>query len=292
MNRISRRLVVQSAAAAAATVSVGTPSIQGQTSRQTLRFVAESDLTILDPIWTTAYATRNHGYLVYDTLFGTDENFQVRPQMVERTAVSPDGMKYTFTLRDKFWKKIDKSTWTKAPAAYRAALAAAMPARRGAFKTARRSAGVGSLGRPRWIGVAEWHGAPVVREAKAVLPSSWLRARGERGTRIRCGEIANGRYRAPDPWYHLSKTVVVRRLSPNNRKIEVDDDPAVLLSGEMFELMGFDLACAHLGGANRAGAIKRDLERRKGAWLQELADRMAASVEADSAAWTGEHKSS
>jgi uncharacterized protein (DUF2252 family) len=189
--------------------------------------------------------------------------------------------------RDKFWKKIDESTWTKAPAAYRAALAAAMPARLGAFKTARRSAGVGSLGRPRWIGVAEWRGAPVVREGKAVLPSSWLRARAERGTRIRCGEIANGRYRAPDPWYHLSKTVVVRRLSPNNHKIEADDDPAVLLSGEMLELMGFDLACAHLGSANRAGAIKRDLQRRKGPWLQELADRMAASVEADSAAWTG-----
>src|SRR6516164_7664830 len=100
MNRISRRHVVQGAAAAAAAATLGTPSIQGQTNRQTLRFVPESDLRILDPIWTTAYATRNHGYLVYDTLFGTDENFQVKPQMVERTAVSPDGMKYTFTLRD------------------------------------------------------------------------------------------------------------------------------------------------------------------------------------------------
>ena len=100
MSRISRRHVVQGAAAAAAAVTLGKPSIQGQTNRQTLRFVPESDLRILDPIWTTAYATRNHGYLVYDTLFGTDENFQVKPQMVERTAVSPDGMKYTFTLRD------------------------------------------------------------------------------------------------------------------------------------------------------------------------------------------------
>ena len=54
----------------------------------------------IDPICTTAYITRNHGYLVYDTLFGTDEQSQVRPQMVDRTSVSPDGMKYTFTLRD------------------------------------------------------------------------------------------------------------------------------------------------------------------------------------------------
>src|SRR5262249_15773958 len=48
----------------------------------------------------TAYITRNHSYLVYDTLFGTDENLQVKPQMVDRVTVSPDGMKYTFTLRD------------------------------------------------------------------------------------------------------------------------------------------------------------------------------------------------
>jgi hypothetical protein len=52
--------------------------------------------------------------------------------------------------------------------------------------------------------------------------------------------------------------------------------------------MAFDLACARLGGACRAGAIKRDLERRIGAWLQELADHMAASVQADSAALTSE----
>ena len=62
--------------------------------------MAQADLKILDPVWTTAYITRNHGYLVYDTLFGTDENLRVKPQMVDRTTVSPDGMKYTFTLRD------------------------------------------------------------------------------------------------------------------------------------------------------------------------------------------------
>ena len=96
---ISRRQVVRGAAAAAA-MTLGAPSVHAQKDRQTLRFVAQADLKILDPIWTTAYITRNHGYLVYDTLFGTDENFQIKPQMVDRTTVSPDGMKYTFTLRD------------------------------------------------------------------------------------------------------------------------------------------------------------------------------------------------
>src|SRR5499427_2418827 len=99
MNHISRRHVLTGAAAAAAT-TLSAPSIRAQTSQQTLRFVAEADLKVLDPIWTTAYITRNHGYLVYDTLFGTDANQQIQPQMVDRTRISPDGMRYVFTLRD------------------------------------------------------------------------------------------------------------------------------------------------------------------------------------------------
>ena len=99
MHRISRRQVVRGAAATAA-MALGAPSVHAQNGRQTLRFVAQADLKVLDPIGTTAYITRNHGYLVYDTLFGTDEQFRVKPQMVDRTTVSPDGMKYTFTLRD------------------------------------------------------------------------------------------------------------------------------------------------------------------------------------------------
>ena len=99
MDRISRRQAVRGAGAAAA-MMLGSPSVHAQNDRQTLRFVAQADLKILDPIWTTAYITRNHGYLVYDTLFGTDEQFRIKPQMVGQTTVSPDGMKYTFTLRD------------------------------------------------------------------------------------------------------------------------------------------------------------------------------------------------
>src|SRR5947207_495374 len=100
MDRISRRQIVRGAAATAATAALGAPSVHAQKDLQTLRFIAEADLKVLDPIWNTAYITRNHGYLVYDTLFGTDEKLQIKPQMVDRTTVSPDGMKYTFVLRD------------------------------------------------------------------------------------------------------------------------------------------------------------------------------------------------
>lgn len=64
-----------------------------------LRVVPHSNLAILDPIWTTAYMSRNHGYMIYDTLFGTDEKLQIRPQMVDTWSVSPDNRLWTFRLR-------------------------------------------------------------------------------------------------------------------------------------------------------------------------------------------------
>ena len=65
-----------------------------------LRIVMNSDLKILDPIWSGAYVVRDHSYMIYDTLFATDANGEIRPQMVDRTEISSDRLTYTFTLRD------------------------------------------------------------------------------------------------------------------------------------------------------------------------------------------------
>ena len=67
---------------------------------KTLRFIAQSDLRVLDPIWTTAYITRNHGYMVFDTLFAIDAEFAPHPQMVGDHSISPDKLTYQFKLRD------------------------------------------------------------------------------------------------------------------------------------------------------------------------------------------------
>src|SRR5215469_9632075 len=66
----------------------------------TLRVVMHSDLKILDPIWTTAYIVRNHGYMIYDTLFSEDEKGEIKLQMVDSYEVSPDKLLYTLKLRD------------------------------------------------------------------------------------------------------------------------------------------------------------------------------------------------
>src|SRR6266446_4419817 len=84
-----------------ALVVAGVLGMAGTAQAQTtLRVVNHSDLKIIDPIWTTAYIVRNHGYMIYDTLFAMDGNLQVKPQMVDTWTVSPDKLIWTFTLRD------------------------------------------------------------------------------------------------------------------------------------------------------------------------------------------------
>src|SRR6266699_6608910 len=66
---------------------------------KTITAVMHSDLRIIDPGFTTAYITRDHGYMVYDTLLATDSNFKIQPQMAD-WKISDDKLTYTFTLRD------------------------------------------------------------------------------------------------------------------------------------------------------------------------------------------------
>jgi peptide/nickel transport system substrate-binding protein len=88
------------AAAAASLAGSGLSTRAKAADTKTLRFIAQSDLRVLDPIWTTAYITRNHGYMVFDTLFAIDDKFKPHPQMVGDYSVSPDKLRYSFTLRD------------------------------------------------------------------------------------------------------------------------------------------------------------------------------------------------
>jgi peptide/nickel transport system substrate-binding protein len=76
-DRLSRRSLGK-AAAAAATLAVSRVWASARAAKpedKTLRFIAQADLRVLDPIWTTAYITRNHGFMVFDTLFAIDSEF-------------------------------------------------------------------------------------------------------------------------------------------------------------------------------------------------------------------------
>jgi len=98
MGFLGKRLVAPLTIAAVALL--GAPAH----AENTLRAVMHSDLKILDPIWTTAYIVRDHGYMVYDTLFAQDDKGEIKPQMHDTYDVSADKLVYTFHLRDGlFW---------------------------------------------------------------------------------------------------------------------------------------------------------------------------------------------
>ena len=97
---MQRRSVFTLAALSAALCASLLAPVQAQTPGKTLRVVPHANITILDPIWSTAFVTRNHGYMIYDTLFGTDLAGKVKPQMVDKWSVSKDNLSWTFTLRD------------------------------------------------------------------------------------------------------------------------------------------------------------------------------------------------
>ena len=90
-----RRSLLQATA-----LGLAAPSLARAQSARVLRFVPQADIAIVDPHSTTGLVTRNHAYLVFDTLYGVDKDFRIRPQMVEGHVVEDDGKKWTMTLRE------------------------------------------------------------------------------------------------------------------------------------------------------------------------------------------------
>ena len=85
---------------ASVTAALARPAITHAEANRTLRFIPQADLSILDPHFNTAYVTRNHAYMVYDTLYGLDGRLQPQGQMVAGHQVDDDGKRWTLTLRD------------------------------------------------------------------------------------------------------------------------------------------------------------------------------------------------
>ena len=88
-----RRLLLSAGGALLARPALAQPA-------RTLRFIPEGDVAILDPSFSSGSVTRNHGYLVFDTLFGQDASFAMQPQMLAGHSVEQDGRLWLLTLRE------------------------------------------------------------------------------------------------------------------------------------------------------------------------------------------------
>src|SRR6202046_3745414 len=99
---MDRRTVLKGLAGAGTLAAAGglsMPALSQGAAARTLRFVPQADLANFDPVWGTQYVVRNASAMVWDMLYGVDENLQPQRQMVESEEVSSDGLTWTFKLR-------------------------------------------------------------------------------------------------------------------------------------------------------------------------------------------------
>lgn len=195
----------------------------------------------------------------------------------------------------KFWKKIDKaldSPRAKPPVEARDSLTRGLPSEelQVHFRFHER-VGMGSLGKPRFLALADWHGSRIAREAKAVTPPStqWLES-GRRRVKSRIEPILRDAVRCHDPFFIVSPRWTTRRLAPRCSRIELKSLRDVGDFSRLFRSMGAELANIHLGSQSARDAIVKDLENRPGSWLEKAARKLAQDIVDDWDDWKKHQK--
>jgi uncharacterized protein (DUF2252 family) len=186
-----------------------------------------------------------------------------------------------------FWKKMSAlETADDVDPAAAAAIVDAMPARNLPVRHTRRIAGMGSLGRPRFVGIAEWRGGQVAREAKAMAPSAWHWACGRRaGAGDAYAKVITRAIRVPDPTVRVVDGWLVRRLAPHCTRIELDELPSIRDEARLLYAMGFETANVHLGTPEAGRLIQKELGARKRGWLHDSAKGPVREILQDWNAW-------
>ena len=187
-------------------------------------------------------------------------------------------------LRDPvtFWGKFEPLPSAKGPVPH-AALRLLLPDRTLRYRVVRRVAGVGSLGRPRFVALAEWGSSLVAREAKALAPSAVAWVRGAASTPVRGAVLLRRALRVPDPFFAIRDKWIIRRLAPDCSRIEIDELPKVRDEQRLVRTMGWETANIHLG--TRSAAVAADLQRLPRRWLEHAATGMADVVENEARTW-------
>jgi hypothetical protein len=132
--------------------------------------------------------------------------------------------------------------------------------------------------------VAQYAGAKICREVKALAPSAWCWATGADEDRIRYQDALDCAVRALDPFVRLKGKWIVRRLAPDCSRIELASLPREKDEKRLLRAMGWEVGNAHVG-SKRTRAILKDLSRRPAQWLHSAAARMCKATTADWAEW-------
>jgi hypothetical protein len=180
---------------------------------------------------------------------------------------------------EAYWRKLhDLPPCEDVPKSANKAIGSLMPEPGMEWKVGHRIAGLGSLGRERYVGLAQWRGGSVAREAKALAPAVW-----QSGS-IFYQKILDTAVRCRDPFVRLEKRWIVRRLAPDCSRIELSALPKERDELRLLHAMGFETANVHLGSVKQR-VLRDDLRKRRGPWLYQAARAMEKAVLADFSAW-------
>jgi hypothetical protein len=188
-------------------------------------------------------------------------------------------------LRDPktFWAGLEALPMAaRVPPSADRALDAALPSGYRERTIRRRVAGVGSLGRQRYVAIAICDGGLIAREVKAYVPSAAARtARGRADGAAIVRDLDKRAIRAHDPFWTIDASWIVRRLAPHCTRIEIKDLPKRRDEYKLLRAMGWETANLHLATPRMRPAILRDLGGRGVRWLERAAARMVDAVVAD-----------
>lgn len=196
----------------------------------------------------------------------------------------------------KFWKKLNKQLSDvpeeKIPDDAMAALKSILPDPDKDIKVGQRQAGVGSLGRQRFVAITEHDGSYFAAEAKSHLPSANYFAEGKADGRSYYEDTIKKAVRYPDPYVKVEGDWTVRSLSPTRSKIELGEISSVKDEQYLLRAMGYETANIHLGSANAAKNILADLKARgnDNSWLVDAVKKMTKSSTDDQEAWAKSQK--
>jgi len=184
----------------------------------------------------------------------------------------------------RFWRRL-RGPEVAVPESAERALRQFLPDPLLEVKVIHRVAGLGSLGRERFVALGRWRGGAVAREAKALAPSacSWLKAPAA-PAELYYARLLRTATRASDPYFGVEDGWVVRRLAPDCAKIALRDLPLRYL-GRLLFYQGYETGNVHLGTQGAADDVLKDLRSRKGDWLARAALRMCKEVQNDWKDW-------
>jgi hypothetical protein len=155
------------------------------------------------------------------------------------------------------------------------------------YRVVHRVSGSGSLGRERFVALADWRGGKIAREAKALAPSAcrWARKSGNTKS-ILYEEALTKSVRSRDPFVHLrGGRWIVRRLAPDCTRVELAALPKERDESRLLFEMGFETGNVHLASRGAVKPVLRDLKVRGPHWLHEAASAMANATLKDWDEW-------